>query len=101
LRAFERGSRNSELTQSFASLDEKLVIPSEARNLGFASSSPAPCNLPDVEIIWKSCGKRTLTGHPQHGMFKRFRGQSVSHLCEIAWTEFTPLRRSGDSVFDN
>jgi hypothetical protein len=42
-----------------------------------------------------------LTGYPQHGMFVRFRGQSVSHSCEIAWTEFTPLRRSGDSVFDN
>ena len=78
-----------------------------ARNLllGFAGSSPVPA--PDsrcgnhLEIIWKSCGKRTLTGYPQHGMFVRFRGQSVSHSCEIAWTEFTPLRRSGDSVFDN
>src|SRR6267143_4586043 len=27
-------------------------------------------------------------------MFIRFRGQSDSHSCEFAWTEFVPLRRS-------
>ena len=27
-------------------------------------------------------------------MFVGFRGQSDSHLCEFAWTEFAPLRRT-------
>src|ERR1700704_6036465 len=27
-------------------------------------------------------------------MFVKFRGQSDSHSCEFAWTEFAPLRRN-------
>ena len=36
--------------------------------------------IPDVEIIWKFCGKRSLTGFAPHCMFVRFRGQSDSNL---------------------
>jgi hypothetical protein len=94
LRAFERGAK-SKACHSEAAFSRGICFWVSLAALLF------PLPIPDVEIIWKSCGKRTLTGYPQHGMFVRFRGQSVSHSCEIAWTEFTPLRRSGDSVFDN
>ena len=49
--------------------------------------------LPDVEIIWKFCGERRLTGFAPHCMFIRFRGQSDLLSIRFAWTEFAPLRR--------
>jgi hypothetical protein len=36
-----------------------------------------PRSIPNVEIIWKFCGKRSLTGLRRACMFVRFRGQSV------------------------
>ena len=72
-----------------------LVIPSEARNLGFRWQLSRPrSRFPVVEIIWKFCGKRRLTGFTPHRMLVGFRGQSDSHLCGFAWTEFAPLRRT-------
>jgi hypothetical protein len=60
----------------------------------FSSPVAASHNGPDVENIWKSCGMCRLTGFCPARMFVRFRGQSDSHLCEFAWTEFAPLRRT-------
>src|SRR5215472_9885115 len=34
-------------------------------------------------------------------MFDGFRGQSRALRAPSSWTEFAPLRRNGDSVFDN
>jgi hypothetical protein len=59
-----------------------------------SSPAPAPNAFPDVEIIWKFCGKRRLTGFTPRRMLVKFRGQSVSPNSEIAWTEFAPLRRT-------
>jgi hypothetical protein len=63
---------------------QRFVIPNRAespvRNLLLAGSSPesASQSNPDVENIWKSCGKPRLTGFRPQRMLARFRGQSVS-----------------------
>src|ERR1700677_2218396 len=55
-------------------------------------SSPAH-DIPDVEIIWKFCGKQRLTGYKPHCMVVKFRGQSEMLSGIFAWTEFAPPRR--------
>src|SRR5579864_6610863 len=63
--------------------------------LGFPRSPVRPPpQFPVVEIRWKFCGTLALTGSCRNDMVVRFRGQSDSHLCEFAWTEFAPLRRN-------
>jgi hypothetical protein len=62
--------------------------------LVLVGSSPVSFQrIPDVEIIWKFCGKRRLTGYKPHCMFVKFRGQSEMLSSVFAWTEFAPLRR--------
>jgi hypothetical protein len=47
-----------------------------------APEAPLFCPLsgiPIVEITWKFCELRALTGDVLHGMFVRFRGRLDSH----------------------
>jgi hypothetical protein len=74
-----------------------IVIPKRSEGSWFLSAAllnPPQSRIPPVEIIWKSCGMRRLTGSYAARMFVKFRGQSDSHSCEFAWTEFAPLRRT-------
>jgi len=57
-------------------------------------SRPALQKIPNVEIIWKFCGKRRLTGFSPHCMVVKFRGQSETLSSVFAWTEFAPPRRT-------
>jgi hypothetical protein len=66
----------------------------ESWSLPAALLHPLPKKVQLVENIWKSCGMCRLTGFYAARMFVGFRGQSDSHLCEFAWTEFAPLRRT-------
>ena len=49
----------------------------------------SPC-AKHVESLWDVDVDRIFRGT----VCLRFRGQSDSHSCEFAWTEFAPLRRS-------
>jgi len=42
--------------------NSRLRLSVERSSIIFAGSSPVFAQLPDVEIIWKSCGKQSLTG---------------------------------------
>ena len=88
LRVFERPSQNP---HSKPCHSERLYREEPA--VRWQLSAPSP-RIPTVEIHWKFCGQRRLTGSKRACMFVKFRGQSVLPSGEIAWTEFAPLRRT-------
>ena len=52
---------------------------SSAEDAHFACDVVASGGIPIVEITWKFCELRALTGDVLRGMFVRFRGRSDSH----------------------
>jgi hypothetical protein len=75
-------------------LPDRKAILLRVFRAAFSSPVAASHNGPLVENIWKSCEMCRLTGFYPARMFVGFRGQSVSHSCDSAWTEFAPLRRT-------
>jgi len=82
----------------------------ELRAIGFPARSqlvarslaPPEVESPQlVQKLWKSCDSFGLTAARRDDSFKRFRGQTDSHSCDLFWTESAPLRRKADRSLTN